>query len=43
MSELYDEGRTCGIDETVDRARLKAEAKKIIESGLELTDMIEAA
>lgn len=33
MSELYDEGRTRGIDGMVDWARLDAEARKIIESG----------
>ena len=33
MGELYDEGRTHGIDGTVDWARLDAEARKIIESG----------
>lgn len=43
MGELYDEGRTRGIDGTVDRARLEAEARKMIESGLELADRIEAA
>nr|WP_233504156.1 transposase [Collinsella sp. OM06-18AC] len=36
MGELYDEGRTRGIDGTVDWAQLEAEARKIIESGLEL-------
>lgn len=43
MGELYDEGRTRGIDGTVDWARLEAEARKMIESGLELADRIEAA
>jgi hypothetical protein len=43
MNELYDEGRTHGIDGTVDRARLDAEARKIIESGPELADRIETA
>lgn len=43
MGGLYDEGRTCGIDGTVDWARLEAEARKMIESGLELADRIEAA
>lgn len=43
MGGLYDEGRTRGIDGTVDWARLEAEARKMIESGLELVDRIEAA
>lgn len=43
MRELYDEGRTRGIDGTVDWERLEAEARKMIESGLELADRIEAA
>lgn len=43
MRELYDEARTRGIDGTVDWARLEAEARKMIESGLELADRIEAA
>lgn len=43
MRELYDEGRTRGLDGTVDWARLEAEARKMIESGLELADRIEAA
>ena len=43
MMELYDEGRTRGIDGTVDWARLEAEARKMIESGLELAGRIEAA
>lgn len=43
MRELYDEGRTRGLDGTVDWPRLEAEARKIIESGLELADRIEAA
>lgn len=43
MSELYDEGRTRGIDGAVDWARLEAEARKMIESGLELADRIETA
>ena len=42
MNELYDEGRTRGIDGTVDWARLEAEARKMLESGLELADRIEA-
>ena len=43
MNELYDEGRARGIDGTVDWLRLEAEARKMIESGLELADRIEAA
>lgn len=43
MGELYDENRTRGIDGTVDWARLEAEARKMIETGLELADRIEAA
>lgn len=43
MGGLYDEGRTRRIDGTVDWARLEAEARKMIESGLELADRIEAA
>lgn len=42
MSGLYDEGRTCGIDGTVDRAQLETEARKMIGSGLKLADGIEA-
>lgn len=43
MRELYDEGRTRGVDGTVDWSRLEAEARKMIESGLELADRIETA
>lgn len=43
MRELYDESRTRGLDGTVDWSRLEAEARKMIESGLELADRIEAA
>lgn len=43
MGELYDEGRTRGIDGTVDWAQLEARAGKMIESGLELADRIDAA
>ena len=43
MRELCDEGRTRGLDGTVDWSRLEAEARKMIESGLELADRIEAA
>ena len=42
MSELCDEARTRGVDGTVDWARLEVEAGKMIESGLELADRIEA-
>ena len=41
MNELYDGGRARGVDGTVDWARL--EARKMIESSLELADRIEAA
>ena len=40
MRELYDEGRTRGLDGTVDWSRLEAEARKMIESGLKLADRI---
>lgn len=43
MGELYGEGRTLGIDGKVNWTRLEAEARKMIESGLELSDRIEAA
>lgn len=43
MNELYDEGRARGADGTVDWARLEAEARKMLESGLELADRVEAA
>lgn len=43
IEELYDEGRTRGIDGTVDWARLEAGARKMLESGLELADRIETA
>lgn len=43
MNELYDEGRTHGIVGPVDWARLEAEAGKMLESGLELADRVEAA
>ena len=36
-------GRRRGIDEAVDWARLEAEARKIIETGLELAGRVEAA
>lgn len=43
MNELCDGGRTRGIDGPVERARLEAEAKTILESGIKLADRIEAA
>ena len=43
MNELYDDGRTQGIDGPVEWARLEAEARKMLESGLELADRVEAA
>ena len=43
MNELYDDGRARGIDGPVDWARLEAEARKMLESGLELADRVEAA
>ena len=43
MNELYDDGHTRGIDGSVDWARLEAEARKMLESGLELADRVEAA
>lgn len=43
MNELYDDGRTRGIDGPVDWARLEAEARGMLESGLELADRVEAA
>lgn len=43
MNELCDGGRTRGIDGPVERARLEAEARTILESGIKLADRIEAA
>lgn len=43
MNELYDEGRRRGIEGRVDWAQLEAEARKMIESGLELADRVETA
>ena len=40
---LYDEGRRRGTDGKADRARLEAEARKMLESGLEPADRVEAA
>ena len=43
MNELCDEGRGRGTDGTADRARLEAEARKMLESGPEPADRVEAA
>ena len=43
INELCDDGRTRGIDGPVEWARLEAEARKMLESGLELADRVEAA
>lgn len=43
MNELYDDGCTRGIVGPADWARLEAEARKTLESGLELADRVEAA
>lgn len=43
MNELYDERRRRGIEGRVDWAQLEAEARKMIESGLELADRVETA
>ena len=43
MNELYDEGCRRGIEGRVDWAQLEAEARKMIESGLELADRVETA
>ena len=43
MNELYDDGRTREIDGSVEWAQLEAEARKMLESGLELADRVEAA
>lgn len=43
MNELYDDGRTQRIDGPVERARLEADARKMLESGLELADRVEPA
>ena len=43
MNELYDEGRRRGIEGPVDWARLEAEARRVLESGLELADRVETA
>lgn len=41
INEHYDDERTRGIDGPVDRARLEAEAGKILESGIEFADRVE--
>ena len=43
MNVLYDDGRTRGIDGPVEWARLEAEVRKMLESGLELAYRVEAA
>lgn len=43
MNEPYDDGRARGTDGPVEWARLEAEARKMLESGLELADGVEAA
>ena len=43
MNELYDEGRGRGTDGKADWARLEAEARKMLESGLEPAGRVEAA
>ena len=43
MNEIYDEGRRRGIEGPVDWAQLEAEARKMIEAGLELADRVETA
>ena len=43
MNELYDEGLTRGADGPVDWARLEAEARRTLESGLELAGRVETA
>lgn len=42
MNEPYDDERTRGTYGPVEWARLEAEARKMLESGLELADGIEA-
>lgn len=41
INELYNDGRTRGIDGPVNWARLEAEARKMLESGIELVDRVE--
>lgn len=43
MNELYGDGRTRGIDGPAEWAWLEAEARRMLESGLELADRVEAA
>ena len=43
MDELYDDKRVNGVDGPVDWARLEVDARKMIESSLELADRVEAA
>lgn len=43
MNEPYDDGRTRRIDGPVEQARLEAEARKMLEFGLELADRVETA
>ena len=43
MDEPCDDKRAHGVDGPVDWTRLEAEARKMIESGLELADRVEAA
>lgn len=43
MNELYDEGRSRGIEGPVDWVQLEIDAKKMTKSGLELADRVEAA
>ena len=43
MIELYDDGRVRGVDGPFGWARLEAEARKMLESGLELADRVETA
>ena len=42
MNKL-DDGRTRGIDVLVEWARLEAEGRRMLDSGLELADRVEAA
>lgn len=43
MNEPYEDGRARETDGPVELARLEAEARKMLESGLELMDGVEAA
>lgn len=42
-NEPYDDRRTLGTDGPVEWARLEAEARKMLEIGLELVDGVEVA